>query len=161
MSNESEEIKLGKLYLIKTMVQDLIKLLGPETTVQSAKDMFPLIRMIDALIDIYGEHATLAEVENSEALADLQEERNLKIAQKVIKLPEGKPATILNVMHTLINMGFPDLSIKEFREHYLTSSNGVPDFITTRPLKLIEDLVIKHGQAASVREVYYREIEDF
>ena len=154
-------MKLGKLYLIKTMVQDLIKLLGPETTVQSAKDMFPLIRMIDALIDIYGEHATLYEVENSEALADLLDDSNLKLAQKVIKIPDSKPATILNVMHTLINMGFESLPIKEFRDYYVSSTAGVPDFITTRPLKSIDSLVVKYGEESSLREVYYREAEDF
>ena len=161
MDSDSEEIKLGKLYLIKTMVQDLIKLLGPETTVQSAKDMFPLIRMIDALIDIYGEHTTLSEVESSEALSDLLDESNLKLAQKVIKIPDSKPATILNVMHTLINMGFATLSLKDFKEYYLNSTNGVPDFITARPLKSIESLVKKYDESSTLREVYYREAEDF
>jgi len=161
MGEDTEEIKLGKLYLIKTMVQDLIKLLGPDTTVQAAKDMFPLIRMIDALIDIYGADCTLKEVESSDVLADLEEERNLKLAQRIVKIPESKPATVYNVIHTLINMGYHDLSISDFLEHYKKSTSGVPDFISTRPLGLIENLVNKYGDKSTLREVYYREMEDF
>lgn len=161
MKEDSEEIKLGKLYLIKTMVQDLIKLLGPETTVQSAKEMFPLIRMIDALIDIYGPETQLGEVERSDVLSELSDEENLKLAQKVVKIPENKPATIQNVIHTLINMGYAGMSISDFSSHYQRSVNGVPDFITSRPLHMIESLVAKYGDKSTLREVYYKELEDF
>lgn len=161
MNNESEEVKLGKLYLIKTMVQDLIKLLGPQTSIKSAKEMFPLIRMIDALIDIYGEDVTLFEVEQSDALRDLSSEDNLRMARKVIKIPENKPATIENVMHTLINMGYADLSLKEFLNYYEKSIVGVPDFITTRPLDNIRALIGKYSELSKLREVYYKEMEDF
>lgn len=161
MNNESEEVKLGKLYLIKTMVQDLIKLLGPETSVKDAKEMFPLIRMVDALVDIYGPDATLSEVENSDALFELASAENLKIAQKVIKIPEDKPASIQNVLHTLINMGYAHLTIKEFKEHYSSSIKGVPEFITSRPMKTIEGFLVKYGETSTLREVYYREMEDF
>jgi len=161
LNNESEEVKLGKLYLIKTMVQDLIKLLGPQTSIKSAKEMFPLIRMIDALIDIYGEDVTLFEVEQSDALRDLSSEDNLRMARKVIKIPENKPATIENVMHTLINMGYADLSLKEFLNYYEKSIVGVPDFITTRPLDNIRALIGKYSELSKLREVYYKEMEDF
>jgi len=159
-NNESEEVKLGKLYLIKSMVQDLTKLLGPETSVKDAKSMFPLIRMIDALIDIYGPDATLSEVEHSDALAELSESSHLKMAQKVIKIPENKPATIQNVIHTLINMGHADLSIADFLDYYKKSVVGVPDFITTRPLGTIESLIARYGAKASIREVYYKDLEE-
>lgn len=161
MADDTEEVKLGKLYLIKTMVLDLIKLLGPETTIKDAKEMFPLIRMIDALIDIYGEGATLAQVEKSDALTELTDSENLKMAQKVIKIPEDRPATIQNVIHTLINMGYADLPMSEFKEHYLTSVQGVPDFITTRPLSTLDNLINKYSGTARLREVYYKEMEDF
>jgi len=161
LQEDPEEIKLGKLYLIKTMVQDLIKLLGPDTSIHSAKEMFPLIRMIDALIDIYGPNATLSDVSNSQELQDLEDASNLKIAQKVVKIPEGKPATIQNVMHTLINMGYANLTMENFKDHYLRSVKGVPDFITTRPLSSIEEMVKKYGKESSIREVYYKEMEDF
>jgi len=143
------------------MVQDLIKLLGPQTSIKSAKEMFPLIRMIDALIDIYGEDVTLFEVEQSDALRDLSSEDNLRMARKVIKIPENKPATIENVMHTLINMGYADLSLKEFLNYYEKSIVGVPDFITTRPLDNIRALIGKYSELSKLREVYYKEMEDF
>lgn len=162
MNNEdSDEVKLGKLYLIKTMVQDLIKLLGPDTSIKSAKEMFPLIRMIDALIDIYGENATLSSVEKSDALSELTDEQNLRLAKKVVKIPETKPATIENVIHTLINMGYADLSLKSFLEYYEKSIVGVPDFITTRPLDNIRALIDKYSDTCTIREVYYKEMEDF
>lgn len=143
------------------MVQDLMKLLGPQTTIKSAKEMFPLIRMIDALIDIYGEATTLAEVEQSDALSELSDDQNLRLAKKVIKIPENKPATIENVIHTLINMGYADLSLKNFLEYYEKSIIGVPDFITTRPLDNIRALIGKYSETSTIREVYYREMEDF
>jgi len=158
MFEEPEYIKLSKLYLIKTILQDMVQILNKDTTLKDALDHFPGFVILPVLIEYYGEDITIENVLDLPDFKCLEDPLNMKKVKQLIKIDKTERGhSMINLMQTLINIGYNDLTLDALAKQFTKVTEGLK--VGNVNNDMVTPLIEKYGPSATISSVYYSELE--